>query len=189
MSLAPNQPKKPQISSLDRYFLHSLVLAGMFVTVAFLMQMFPIFFELFGGSRVVLPLVGMIFGLIGTFVIAFLLLRKRKYQVGITLGIVLTTIFVMMYIAWIRFNVYASYGGGADALSPIDVLSARPFYTQQEYGAGVGLALAFVLLGLLVSCIPAYRAPDIPENIEKAKIERAQELRKKQGQFRVRALR
>ncbi len=189
MSLAPTQPKKPQISSLDRYFLHSLILAGMFAAVAFLMQVFPIFFNMFGGSRVVLPLVGMIFGLIGTFVMAFLLLRKRKYQVGITLGIVLTTMFVMMYIAWIRFNAYSSYGGGADPFSPIDVLSARPFYTQQEYGAGVALAFAFVLLGILVSCIPAYRAPDIPENIEKAKIEKAKELRSKQGQFRVRALR
>jgi hypothetical protein len=163
----------------------------MAMTIAFLLYGFPMFLEMFFGARGIMPMLGLIVGLLSCTAFALLVIRKRKYQLGITFWVIFATLYVVLLIAWFRFNVYATYNFGVQLdspMNPIDIFSAQRFYTQQEFGAGVALAFAFVCLGVLVSCIPIYRARDIPENLEKEKIRKAQEMRQKQNQFRARVM-
>ncbi len=192
MSLAPTKTKSRQKKKLKEYSLLLYCLGGLFIFVAFVLFVLPVFINPFRGFRSIMPLIALISGVLGAAIIATIFSINKKFQSASTLGLTLLVLTVASYIGWFRYNTFVFQNWNSidspELFSPQHIFMASQFYKQQEYGAGVALTCALVLLGLLVSCIPIFRARDIPENIEKEK-QRALRQQSKATPFRVRPMR
>ena len=170
-----------------------LMAGGAFlVFVTLLLYVLPVFVNPFRGFRSIMPLIALISGILGTGLLATAFSLEKKIQLASTVGLSLFVLTISTYIAWFRYNTYVyqiwNSIDSPELFSPQYIFMARMFYKQQEYGAGVALTCAFVLLGVLVSCVPIFRARDIPENIEKEK-QKALRQQSKATPFRVRPMR
>ncbi|MEQ1904515.1 MAG: hypothetical protein ABL888_10045 [Pirellulaceae bacterium] len=166
--------------------------ATIFLFLALMLFGLPLFLNPFEGFRSIMPLIALICGVLGAALLTTSLSLLKKFQWASTVGLTLLVLFVASFIGWFRYNVFLYENWNSftspELFAPEHIFMARKFYTQEEYGAGVALTCALVLLGLLVSCVPVFRARDIPENIEKEK-QRALRQQNKANPFRVRPMR
>jgi hypothetical protein len=192
MSLAPVKGKSSQKKKPRNYTVFLNILAVLLVFVSLILFFAPVFVNPFRGFRSIMPLIALISGILGAALLTTLFSLEKKFQLASTIGLTLFALTISTYIGWFRYNTYVYQNWNSidspELFSPQHVFMARQFYTQQEYGAGVALTCALVLLGLLVSCIPIFRGRDIPENIEKEK-QKALRQQSKASPFRVRPMR